>query len=144
MESRSNLTSSPTSFRGIRMIREDLNLSSIDPPLDRDQIHIPGRLGLDLAVPEGLQRSTAADQSGIGFSDGLSNTAPQNYYCSGQVLESYILDSDLPASNQSRIDFSKPMSQLQGSLGNLNENVNDGFNVVAACSDNSIQFNSIQ
>ena len=35
------------------------------------------------------------------------NNEFQNDYCSGQVLESYSLDSDLPASNQSRMDFSK-------------------------------------
>ena len=35
------------------------------------------------------------------------NTDFRNDYCSGKVLESHRLDSDLPASNQSRMDFSK-------------------------------------
>ena len=34
------------------------------------------------------------------------------------------------------IDFSKPMTQLLGSLGDLNQNLMGGFNIVAACSDN--------
>ena len=34
------------------------------------------------------------------------------------------------------IDFSKSMTQLLGSLGNLNENPREGFGIVAACSDN--------
>ena len=34
------------------------------------------------------------------------------------------------------IDFSKPMTQLLGSLGDLNQNLMIGFNVVTACSDN--------
>ena len=72
------------------MIREELNLSSIDPPLNRDQIPNPGRLGLSLAAPEGFQRSTAY-QSGIGISDELNTITHKNYYCSGQVFESYRL-----------------------------------------------------
>ena len=43
---------------------------------------------------------------------------------------------DLPASNERGINFSKSMSQLLGSLGNLNEKVMDGFSIVAAYSDN--------
>ena len=36
----------------------------------------------------------------------------------------------------SNIDFSKSMTQLLGSLGNLNENLREGFGTVAACFDN--------
>ena len=36
----------------------------------------------------------------------------------------------------SNIDFSKSLTQLLSSLGNLNENPRDGFGIVAACSDN--------
>ena len=35
----------------------------------------------------------------------------------------------------SNIDFSKSTTQLLGSLGNLNENLREGFGVVAACTD---------
>ena len=42
------------------------------------------------------------DQIGTKHTDGLDNTSFQNNYCSGQVLESYRLDSDFPAGNQSR------------------------------------------
>ena len=122
-------------------------------------------------MSEGLKlsnRCPTVDQLGIRVNEGLGNTGYQNYYCngqvldsyrlesaflaynnivfdnsgfrndygSGQVLESYRLDLYLPAINQSRMDFSKSMSQLLGSLGDLNLNVMEGFNIVAACSDN--------
>ena len=54
-ESRSNLTSSPTSLRRNRMIRDELNISSIDPPTESDQVLNPYRLGLDLTVSEQLE-----------------------------------------------------------------------------------------
>ena len=37
-ESRSNLTSFQKGIRGDRMIRSELNISSIDPPTDRDKV----------------------------------------------------------------------------------------------------------
>ena len=36
----------------------------------------------------------------------------------------------------STIDFSKSLTQLLSSMGNLNENPREGFGIVAACSDN--------
>ena len=36
----------------------------------------------------------------------------------------------------SSIDFSKSLTQLLTSIGNLNENPREGFGIVAACSDN--------
>ena len=44
--------------------------------------------------------------------------------------------SDLTTQCQDRVDFSKPMTQLLESLGDLNQNLMGGFNVVAAFSDN--------
>ena len=38
--------------------------------------------------------------------------------------------------DQSRIDLSKPMTQLLESLGDLNQTIRSGFSIVAACSDN--------
>ena len=52
------------------------------------------------------------------------------------VLDSQRYGSDLTTQCQDRVDFSKPMTQLLESLGNLNQNLMGGFNVVAACSDN--------
>ena len=45
-------------------------------------------------------------QIGTGFNDGLGNTGFQNIYPSGQVLDSYIFESDLPAYNN--IGLSNP------------------------------------
>ena len=188
---RSNLTSSPTSLSGNRVIISELNISSIDPPVDSDKVLNPYRLGLDLAISEDAGDSNeypVNHQIGTGFNDGLGNTGYQNIYRSGQVLDSYRFESDLPAYNniglsnpgiiyyptfdqidtepndglcntgyrniypsgqvygygsdltdQSHncIDFSKPMTQLLGSMGDLNQNLMGGFNLVAACSDNA-------
>ena len=78
-------------------------------------------------------------------------------YCSDKVLNSYRVGLDLTAQRNlgesdshpsilqpnarsriepSNLDFSKSMAQLLGSLGDLNENLREGFGVVAACSDN--------
>ena len=38
--------------------------------------------------------------------DEKGNTGSPNRYCSGQVLDSYRLESDLPVGGQSRIDVS--------------------------------------
>ena len=187
------MTSSLTSLSGNRVIRGELNISSIYHPIDSDQVLNPYRLGLDLAVSEHLEEPdeyTIIHQIGTGFNDGLGNTGYQNgycndqvidlyrleldllaydnirlsnpssnynptldqigteptdrlcntgfqnIYCSGQVLDSNRLKSDLPAFGQSGIDFSKPVTQLSESLGDLNQNIMSGFNVVAACSDN--------
>ena len=77
-----------------------------------------------------------SDQIGTRFNDGLGNTGYQNGYHNGQVLDSYRLESDLPAFDQSRIDFSKFLTQLLESLGDSNQNIRSGFSIVAACSDN--------
>ena len=92
MELQRNLKSTPTNLHGMRMIREELNLSFIDPPTSGGQFHNSGRSGLNLTAPERFQRSSA-DKFGI--SDNLNIIAPQNYYCSGKVIESYEFDSDL-------------------------------------------------
>ena len=41
-----------------------------------------------------------------------------------------------PRIDPSNLYFSKSMAQLLGTLGDLNENLREGFCVVAACSDN--------
>ena len=43
---------------------------------------------------------------------------------------------DLSAQTEDGIDLAKPMTQLLESLGDLNQNLMSGFNVVTACSDN--------
>ena len=52
IKTRSNLISSPTNLSGNRVIRGELNISSIEPPIDSDKVLNPYRLGLDLAVSE--------------------------------------------------------------------------------------------
>ena len=94
------MTSSLTSLSGSRVIRGELNISSIDHPIDSDQVLNPYRFGLDLAV---FDHSGESDyyptnyQIVTGFNDGLCNTGFQNIYCSEQVLDSYRLELDLPA-----------------------------------------------
>ena len=85
-ESQSNLTSSPTGISGDRMIRGELNISSIDPTFDSVQVLNPYRFGLDLAVTEQSEVSNKYiynHQIGIGFNDGFGTTGYQNIYCNG-------------------------------------------------------------
>ena len=66
---------------------------------------------------------------------GHSNTGYSDRYCSGQILDSYRLESDLPAGGQNGIDMSKSMGQLLESLEDLNQNIRSGFNIMAVCTD---------
>ena len=96
-------------------------------------------------------------QLGTGSEAEPSNTDNQYMYCSDKVLNSYRVGLDLttqedlgesssrplfPQSSArfriepSNIDFSKLMAQLLGSVGDLNENLREGFGTVASCSDN--------
>ena len=115
---RSNLISSPTNFSGNRMIREELNLSSIGPSLDSVQVLNPYRVGLDLTVSQRLEqpnRYHIVDQIGIGFNDGLVNTGCQSYYHNGLVLDSYGLESDFFAYDNiglSNVDFNCNLDQI--------------------------------
>ena len=86
-----------------------------------------------------------------------SNVDYQPMYCSDKVLNPYRVGLDLNTQEDqaesnsslmisqsgawsraepSYIDFSKSLTQLQSSLGNLNENPMEGFGIVAGCSDN--------
>ena len=78
-------------------------------------------------------------------------------YCSDKVFNSYRVGLDFTAQRNlgesdslpsipqpnarprvepNNLDFFKSMAQLLGSLGDLNENIREGFGVVAACSEN--------
>ena len=70
------------------------------------------------------------------FRDEPSNTDELYRISSDKVLDSQRYRSDLTTECQDRIDFSKPMTQLLESLGDLNQNLMGGFNVVAGCFDN--------
>ena len=76
------------------------------------------------------------NQSGIRIRDKPSNTGELYRISSEKFLDSQSSGSDLSAESRNRIDFSNPMTQLLESLGDLNQNLMSGFNVVAACSDN--------
>ena len=81
----------------------------------------------------------------------------QPMYCSDKVLNPYRVGLDLNTQGDqgesnsrlmisqsgarsraepSNIDFSKSLTQLLSSMGNLNENPREGFGIDAACSDN--------
>ena len=96
-------------------------------------------------------------QHGTGSRDGLRNADNQYMVCSDKVLDSHRVGLDFtaqrnvgefeshpsmtqpnvrPRVDPSNIDFSKSMTQLLGSLGDLNQNLREGFSIVAACSDN--------
>ena len=82
------------------MIRGELNISSIDPPVDSVQVLNPYRFGLNLAVSEQSEVSNeyiSNHQISIGFNDGFSTTGYQNSYSRGQVFDSYRFESDLLA-----------------------------------------------
>ena len=101
----------------------------------------PYRLELDVYNEQDLDKYRLEsdiynDQVGTEPIGGYSNTGCPDRYCSVQVLDSYRLESDLPASGQSCIDISKPMGQLLESLEDLNQNIKSGFNIVTVCSDN--------
>ena len=71
------MTSSLTSLSGNRVIRGELNISSIDPPIASDQVLNPYRFGLNLAVSEHLEEPDdypIVHQIGTGFNDGLGIT----------------------------------------------------------------------
>ena len=89
IKSRSNMTSSSTSLSGNRVIRGELNISSIDSPIDSDKDLNPYRLGLDLPVSEHSEdpdENPIIHQIGTGFNDGLGNTGYQNVYRNGHSL----------------------------------------------------------
>ena len=75
-----------------------------------DKVLNPYRVGFDLNTQEDQGESNSCPM--ISQSSARSRTEPSN------------------------IDFSKSMMQLLGSLGNLNENLREGFGIIAACSDN--------
>ena len=96
-------------------------------------------------------------QPGTGFRAGPSKNDYQPMYCSYKVLNPYRVGLDLTTQEDqgefnshlvisqscarsrtetSNIDFSKSMKQLLGSLGDLNENLREGFGILADCSDN--------
>ena len=60
-------------------------------------------------MSEGLKlsnRCPTVDQLGIRVNEGLGNTGYQNYYCNGQVLDSYRLESAFLAYNNIVFDNS--------------------------------------
>ena len=75
-----------------------------------DKVLNPYRVGLDLNTRENQGESNSRPM--ISQSSARSRAEPSN------------------------IDFSKSMTQLLGSLGNFNENLREGFGIVAGCSDN--------
>ena len=75
-----------------------------------DQVLNPSRVGLDLNI-QGAQGEFNSHPM-----------APQSISGSRVKLSS--------------VDFSKSVTQLLNSMGNLNENPMEGFTVVAACTDN--------
>ena len=88
------MTSSPTCLSGSRKIRGELNISSINPLIDGDQVLNPYRHGLDLTVSEYSDEPDEypiVHQIGTEFNDGLGNTGYQSGYRNGQVLDSYRL-----------------------------------------------------
>ena len=93
----------------------------------------------------------------MGFRDEPSNTDNQYRFSGDKILDLQRTGLDLtaqinggnlvsltpihPSNVRARvepgtIDFSKPMTQLLGSLGDLNLNLREGFNIIAPCSDN--------
>ena len=126
-----------------------------DPMYCRDKV-----LGSDLTIQEDQGEFNPYPiilQLGTGSRAGSSNADYQSMYCSDKVLNSYRVGLDLTAQRNigksnthlstlqpndglriepRNIDFSKSMTQLLGSLGDLNQNIKEGFSVVAACSNN--------
>ena len=86
IKSQSNMTSSPTSLSENRVIRVELNISSIGFPIDSEKVLNSYRLGLDLAVSEHSEdpdEYPIIHQIGTGLNDELCNTGYQNVYCNG-------------------------------------------------------------
>ena len=76
-------------------------------------------------------------QLGAGFRAGPSNADYQSVHCRDKVLNPYRVGLNLPARiRPNTIDFSRSMAQLLESLNDLNENLREGFGIVATCSDN--------
>ena len=82
IKTRSNISSSPTNLSRNRVVRGELNISSIDPPdcspgFDSDKVSNPYRLGLDLAVSElsgDFDHYPTTDQISTEPNDGLRHT----------------------------------------------------------------------
>ena len=103
IKTRSNLTSSPTNLSRNRVLRDELNISSIDSPdystdIDSDRVLNPYRLGLNLAVSEhsgDFYYYPTMDQIGTEPNDGLSITGSWNNYHNVQLPDSYRVGLDL-------------------------------------------------
>ena len=118
------------------------------------------RLGLDLTVIENTRENylhTMSKQINTEFNDEPDFTYPCDLARRSNVLDSRIVEADISIQGKleelntqsvtvkinntqmwdpTGIDFSKPMTQLLESLGDLNSNVKQGFNVVSAYSNN--------
>ena len=90
---------------------------------------------IGLANPS-VNYNPTSNQIGTEPNDGLGITGYQSNYPNDQVPDSYRVGSDLCAQTKDGIDFSKPMTQLLESFGDLNLILMSGFNVVPACSNN--------
>ena len=138
-------------------IVRDLNYQ---PMYCSDTVLNPYRVGLDLNTQEDQGEFNFCPM--ISQPDTRSRAEPSNIdyqpmYCSDKVLNPYRVGLDLntqgdqgeynscPMISQSgdrsreqssNIDFSKSLTQLLSSMGNLNENPREGFGIDAACSDN--------
>ena len=149
---------------GFNLTQSDMNTAIIGNPNSQpmdcsDKVLHPYRVGSNLTTREdqGKFNYPVISQLAPVSRAGYSNTDYQPMYCSDKVLNPYRVGLDLTTQEDqgefnshlvisqscarsrtetSNIDFSKSMKQLLGSLGDLNENLREGFGILADCSDN--------
>ena len=83
-----------------------------------------------------VNNHSVSTQIGTEPNNGLGITGYCPSYHMTQESDAYRDELDPSVQTKDRIDFSKPMTQLLESVGDLNRNLVSGLNIVAACSDN--------
>ena len=110
IKAQSNVTSPPVHSSKNRVVRGELEISILDPPIgvldhNRDKVFNSYRLGLDLAVPEyQVEPNSMHNQFGTRSNDRLGITGYQVVHCSDQVPDSYRAGSDLSTHNNTGLN----------------------------------------